>query len=302
MENKKQILGWFGVLITIVISGFWAYWGSYENFHEGWYSTSIWTNLFMFLFQYMVISVIFVLLALTILKWKKFGFGIHIVLAFFSLWFFSGARVSVIGVLLVIPFILLGSIYYYGDPRPKKWAYRLIIFIPLIITLAISIPQYIKVSKRIDDGDLGLRIIESNGVTLSWAPRGPGWPDQGISWEDAQDICEYLSVDGTEIMDTKQYIWRLPTVDEAVRSMMIHGQNAGGVWDAADEKALYDRTPDKESPMWDVHSQVIYYWTAETSIFDDSKSYIIVYHGGVFTRKKSNRQGYLSFRAVKEVE
>lgn len=302
MDKKKRVVGWLGVLITIVVSGFWAYWGSFENFHEGWYSTSIWTNLFMFLFQYMVISIVFVFLALIILKWKRFGFGLHIVFALFSMWFFSGARFSVVSVLIVIPFILLGSIYYYGDPRPKKWAYRLIIFIPLIITIAISIPQYIKVSQRIDDGDLSLRIIESNGVTLSWAPRGPGWPDEGISWEEAQDICDYLSVDGTEIMDTKQYIWRLPTVDEAVSSMMIHGQNAGGAWDAADEKASYDKTPDKESPMWDVHSQVIYYWTAETSILDDSKAYILVYHGGVFSRKKSNRQAYLSFRAVKEVE
>ena len=83
--------------------------------------------------------------------------------------------------------------------------------------------------------------------------------------------------------------------------MMIHGENAGGVWDPATEKATYDRNPDKETPLWDIHSKVIYYWTADNSLTDDSKAYIIVYNGGVFPRAKTNSQDYLSFRAVKKV-
>jgi hypothetical protein len=57
-------------------------------------------------------------------------------------------------------------------------------------------------------------------------------------------------------------VWRLPTVDEAVRSMARHGRNSGGVWDAETGKAAYNMIPDKESPLWNVHSQVIYWWTA----------------------------------------
>ena len=103
-------------------------------------------------------------------------------------------------------------------------------------------------------------------------------------------------------MEEEQNIWRLPTADEAVRSMMLHGQNAGGVWDALKRKAVYERTPDKESPLWDVHSKVIYYWTLDTPADDERKAYIIVYHGGVYTKMKTDEQSYLGFRAVKELE
>lgn len=183
----------------------------------------------------------------------------------------------------------------------KKWAYQLLILVPLLTILAISIPQGIKLTQRLDDLNFGARLVEGNGVELVWAPRGPGWPDKGTSWEDAQRICTYLSEDGTQIMPEPQNIWRLPTVDEAVRSMMLHGENAGGFWDPLEEKAVYERTPDKESPLWDVHSKVIYYWTADTSLQDKNRAYIIVYHGGVFERFKTESQPYLSFRAVREV-
>lgn len=153
-----------------------------------------------------------------------------------------------------------------------------------------------------NDHDFGMRIVEGNGVTLAWAPRGPAWPDTGTSWEEAQRLCAYVSEDGTTLMEEKQNFWRLPTVDEAVRSMMIHGENAKGVWYPEQENAVYEHTPDKETPLWDVHSKVIYYWTADTSAKDNRKAYIIVYHGGVYAKRKTDGQSYLSFRAVKEVE
>ena len=255
----------------------------------------------MLIFQYMLFAIVFVILALIILKWKKIGLAVHLLTGVFCIWFFSGASFSVLGLLIVIPFAVLGLIYYFGEPYPLKWAYRLIIFVPLIIVLVISIPQGIKVSNRINDGDFGMRIVKGNNVTLAWAPRGPGWPDRGVSWEEAQDICRHLSDDGLKIMETEQNIWRLPSVEEAVRSMMLHGENAGGVWYADIEKAIYGKTPDKESPLWDVHSKVIYYWTADTSIQDDEQAYIIVYDGGVYDKRRIDQQGYLSFRAVKEL-
>lgn len=301
MDRKRIILGWVGVFITVIFSSIWAYWGAFENFHEGWYSASFWDNIFMFLFQYMLFTIIFIILALTILKWKKIGLAMHLVSGIICTWFFSGASFSVLGLLIVIPFTALGLIYYFGEPYPKKWAYRLIILVPISIILAISIPQGMKVSKRMNDNDFSMRIVKGNAVTLAWAPRGPGWSDKGISWEEAQDICKYLSEDGMSITETEQNIWRLPTVDEAVRSMMLHGENAGGAWYAEEEKAIYYKTPDKESPLWDVHSKVIYYWTSDTSIKDEQQAYIIVYHGGVFDKQKSSHQSYISLRAVKEV-
>jgi len=55
VNNKKLIIGWTGVFITVIFSSLWAYWGAIENFHEGWYSTSVCENILMFLFQYMLI-------------------------------------------------------------------------------------------------------------------------------------------------------------------------------------------------------------------------------------------------------
>ena len=294
-------MGWIGVSITLLFSSIWAYWGAFENFHEGWYSVSLIENLLMFFFQYMLFSLLFIFLAVISLRWKKIGLILHLFLGSFCIYFFSGASFEVLGLLIIIPFAMLGIIYYIGEPSPKRWAYRLIIIIPFVITLAISLPLGIKVSQRVNDHDLSMRILEGNNITLAWAPRGPGWPDKGVSWEDAQDICTHLSEDGMSISENKQDIWRLPSVDEAVRSMMIHGESSLGTWDPETQESHYEKTPDKESPLWDVNSQVIYYWSSDTSREDPSQAYIIVYDGGVYDKRKSNRQNYQSFRAVKDL-
>ncbi len=298
--ERKQILGWAGAAAATAISCVWAYWGAFENFHEGWYSTSLWENLFMFFFQYLLFAFVFTLLGLLSLVWKKTGLALHLLAAGFCLYFFSGASFSVLGVLIVLPLAGLGLLHYFGEPRPRRWARRLMILAPLAVALAISIPQGIKVSQRTDDGYLGARTVEGNGVTLVWAPRGAGWPDRGVSWEEAREICSHLSEDGLEVLETEQNIWRLPTAEEAVASMALHGENAGGVWDQQDEKAVYEKTPDKESPLWDVHSKVIYYWTADTCAHDGTRACIIVYNGGVYGRNKTSSQAYLSFRAVRD--
>jgi hypothetical protein len=299
MKKLKQVTGWIGVAITVIISSTWAYWGTIENFHEGWYATSIWENIVMLLFQYLSFTIIFMSLALVILRWKRVGLILHAIVGVFCIFFFKGANFSVLGLLIILPFILIGLLYYYGEPKPKKWAYLVIITIPLVIIILIAIPKIIMVSSRIDDGNLGTRIVAGNDITLVWAPRGPGWPEEGTSWEEANEICRYLSEDGTVILPEEQNIWRLPTVDEAVRSMQLHGENAGGIWNPVEESAEYRVIPDKESPLWDVHSKVIYYWTSETSATDQNSAYIIVYDGGVYDKLKTSGQDYLSFRAVK---
>src|SRR5262249_6509641 len=98
-------------------------------------------------------------------------------------------------------------------------------------------------------------------MRLIWAPDGPGWPRRGVSWYEAVRRCQYLTEDGTTLADTPQNIWLLPTVEEAIRSMARHGKNCGGTWDVENAKAAYRIVPDKESPLWNVHSQIIYWWT-----------------------------------------
>ncbi len=155
-----------------------------------------------------------------------------------------------------------------------------------------------RVSQRVNDGNLEARLVEGNGVALIWAPDGPGWPRDGMDWVEAGEACQYLAEDGTALATTAQDIWRLPTVDEAVRSMSRHGKNSGGVWDAQSAQASYQTRPDKESPLWNVYSQVIYWWTA-TEV-DEEQAYMIVYDGKVWPRTKQLSQDYLGFRCVKQ--
>jgi hypothetical protein len=61
--------------------------------------------------------------------------------------------------------------------------------------------------------------------------------------------------------------------------MARHGQNSEGRWDAGTGEATYVITPDRKSPLWNVYSQVIYWWTA-TEV-DGERAYIIVYDGKV---------------------
>jgi hypothetical protein len=79
--------------------------------------------------------------------------------------------------------------------------------------------------------------------------------------------------------------------------MARHGKNSGGIWDAENAEAAYKTTPDKESPLWNVYSQVIYWWTA-TEV-DEERAYIIVYDGKVWPRSKVFGPAYLGYRCVR---
>lgn len=300
--RRRNVLGWLAIIQTVVLSSIWAYWGAMENFHEGWYSESLIYNLAMFAFQYLLVAGAFVFVGLASLRWRRLGLVLHGGLIVFAALFFSGATLSVLGLLIVLPLAVGGMLYFYGSPVPQAWARRLLIAVPLAIVLGVSIPQGLRVAGRMNDGDFGLRQVQGNGVSLAWAPRGPGWPDRGVTWEEARRICSHLSADGTELLETEQGLWRLPTVDELVRSMTHRGLNAGGTVAALEQglKATYEARPDKETPLWDPHSKVIYYWTAEESRRDAARAYIVVYHGGVFDRRKTDGQDYLSFRAVRD--
>ena len=119
-----------------------------------------------------------------------------------------------------------------------------------------------------------------------------------MNWHDAVETCAHLREDGTETTKQQQEIWRLPTVGEAVASMYRGGLNSGGVWDTLSQQAVYAVKPDKEAPLWNRYSPVIYWWTA-TQV-DQKHAFMIVYDGRVWERNKSLTQTYLSFRCVKE--
>jgi hypothetical protein len=296
LRNTVNIVGWIAVVISTVITGFWAFWGIIENFHEGWYFESLWLNLGMMFVQYLGPMLIFMAVSLISIFWPRFGGSMHATIALFAIWFFQ-AFSNAATFLIILPLVGLGAMYWFGRPQPRKKAVSLIIGLPLLTLILSGISPALRVSQRIDDGNLQARLVHGNGVDLIWAPDGPGWPREGENWYEAQKICQHLSEDGLDLATSPENVWRLPTVDEAVRSMVRHGQNSSGVWDAEETDATYGITPDKESPLWNVHSQVIYWWTA-TEI-DDQRAYIIVYDGKVWPRSKDFDPDYLGFRCVK---
>lgn len=296
-SRARLIVGWIVVGLATLAAALLGFWGILENFHEGWHHSTLPLRL-VWTVAYLSPMLIVLALSLVSLRWPWLGSAMQFSAAAFAWWFFHASLA--VAQLLVLPMVVLGLGFMYGRPEPRKWAYRMLVFLPLAVVVVCGIEPAWRVATRIDDGDRGARHLQGNGVDLIWAPQGPGWPTQGVTWHDSMQRCRYLTADGTAVADTPQDIWRLPTVEEAVRSQCRHGRNCEGTWDAATRMAFYERRPDKERPLWATDSQVVYWWTA-TEI-NDQQAYIIVYDGKVWPRKKSISPGYLAFRAVKSAD
>jgi len=297
-DKKQSIMGWVAIGVSTVITCFWAFWGIIENFHEGWYFESLLSNLGLMFAQYLSPMLVFMAVTLVSIFWPRFGGGLHIFFALLAIWFFN-AFSNAATFLIILPLIGLGLLYWNGRLKPNKLAVSVSISIPLLTLIIAGIEPVVRVSQRINDGNLQTRLVHGNGVDLTWAPDGPGWPREGTDWYMAYQTCEYLNEDGLAVAQSPQNIWRLPTVDDAVRSMSRHGQNSGGIWDAETNRVTYKTTPDKEAPLWNIHSQVIYWWMS-TDV-DDERAYIIVYDGKVLLRNKQVDLAYLGFRCVKNL-
>lgn len=298
--KTKSILGWGAVGLSTLFGCLWAFWGSIENFHEGWYYPSFWLNVGLMLTQYWLFALLFTGMSVLALRWPRIGAGVFLIAAVLipSVWIQTPAALF----FFALPLAATGVLYWLGRPEPKQWAYRIAAGLPLLVLLGGSLEPAWRVANRLDDGITGIRTIQGNGVALQWAPAGPGWPQHwndfpGGTWNDAVRICSRLNADGATLADSAVNIWRLPTVEEVVRSQARHGNNAGGIWEPATGKADYTVLPDKESPLWQLHSPIIYWWTA-TEV-NDSTVYRAVYNGGVQRLSKKVRAGYLGFRAVR---
>ena len=194
---------------------------------------------------------------------------------------------------------LIGLLFWFGQPRPRRLAYHLTWGLPVAVALVSGAEGAWRVATRHDDGDRGMRTVEGNGVRLTWAPAGPGWPTAGVSLEEAKRVCRYLSEDGLRLADEPQDVWRLPTVEEVVQSLTRHGLNAGGEWDEETHQATFRTRPDKESPLWNPDSQIIYWWTATEA--DPEQVYRVAYNGYVLVVPKKMSMGSCAFRAVRRV-
>ena len=252
-------------------------------------------NLGLMLVQYLSPMLIFIGITLVSIFYRRLGSVLHGAFVVFAIWFFNAFQNPALFI-LIAPLIGLGLLYWLGDPQPRRRAAFLVLGLPALTLILAGVEPAWRVSQRIADGNLQARVVVGNGVSLIWAPDGPGWPRTGTDWYEARQVCRYLSEDGLTVASSPQNVWHLPTVDEAVRSMTCHGRNCEGEWDAENAQAIYNLRPDKESPLWNVYSPVIYWWT-DTEV-DDKYAYIIVYDGKVWPRGKRIRPDYLGFRCV----
>jgi hypothetical protein len=298
--RPANAIGWAGVVVVTLASSFMAFWGVNEAFHEGWCAPTLWMRLLQ-LVAYL--SPATVLCALTVLglTWPRGGATLFVLV---------GVTVGVLiivdrakfglfltAILTVVP-VLTGLLFLVGRPTPKRLANALSVGVPLLIIIGFGAEPVLRVSTRFDDGDRGARLVKGNGITLLWAPAGPGWSRDGIvSWDEAVARARRLTEDGTALADEPQDIWRLPSREEIVRSLTRGNLNAGGTWDVLSGRPSYARRPDKESPLWDPISPLIYLWTADEVSKD--RAWIVVYHGGVFAKPKAIGSPSNGFRAVR---
>ncbi len=295
--KKPQFLGWLAVSFSTLMACIWAFWGIIENFHEGWYYRSFIHNVGLMLIQFLGPVIIFLALTTLSITYPRLGGILHSLIGIALGAFLFGWNHFAPMVLIIIPLILLGTCYWFGRVEPRHLAYKIAITLPLLTLIVCGIEPAWRISGRIADGNLQERLIEGNGVRLIWAAEGYGWSREGVTWQEAVQHCQCLEQDGKTLSGVPQNIWRLPTVEEAVRSMARHGANSGGVWNQRTGTATYLVRPDKESPLWNPHSPVIYWWTA-TEI-DNDNAYIVVYDGKAWPRRKRFAPGSLGYRCVR---
>ena len=299
--KATNIIGWSAVALATVAATFWAFWGVIEAFHEGWCKPQLWMRLLQLL-AYLAPATVICGLAFVGIRWPHLGAALFslvgVVIALLVVIDRATFSLDILILITAIP-VILGVMFLFGRPRPKRAAYLVSLGLPLLTLVLCGIEPVARVSTRHDDGNRGSRLVEGKGVRLLWAPDGPGWSRNGnVTWQEALHRAQYLSEDGDVLADTPQNIWRLPTREEVVRSLTRHDRNAGGAWDASREQANYRRRPDKESPLWDPYSPLIYLWTADE--LDEQHAWIVVYHGGIYAKPKNIGSPSFGFRAVRD--
>ncbi len=346
MNRKKRFIarlpGGIASVLMIFFATFWTYWGIGEMYHEGWWGA--WYNRL----PYLVPVAVTLIPTLVSFRWSIVGGSLIIAIGIFALFFFGndvaiiGLAIALVGAGFVVDGIIRRRVGLEDEEPPPSWWRRcwrhlLVIGAPALVIIGVSAYSLPVVLTRIDDGDRSARLIEGSGVSLIWAPEGPGWnwkqpwggypswqslalygvPPVGLddkpgygrqgdeivfaSGEDMArtNLCLYLSADGTTLLDEPQNIWRMPTTGEMVRSLVRHGESAGCTWQGEyREQVTCDVLSDKESPLWSTDQPVIYYWTADS--YDERQGAFVSYNGWVNATYKLGGNPRHGYRCVRE--
>lgn len=348
---EGRLPGYVGTALCVLVTTLWTSWGVVEMFHEGWYRPFEW----LFFLLPAGVCLVLTLVALT---WPRLGGWLlmavggvfyagqlwraaaryRLTLNMVLSWFPVSGLLLLVGLLFLLEGRRKRSVVASADSRwwRRNLRYLIAIGVPFLLGIGLSIEPAIRVSSRVDDGYRGERLIEGNGVVLTWAPTGPGWvtgtaapawneialygvtpvgfagkehghggqcnKDTDVGCPTATDmqrynVCRYLSEDGTRLMDAPQGFWRMPTTDELVRSLVRHGQNARCTWDGEPGRAQCKILPDKETPLWDPKAPVIYYWSADEH--DAALAYKVAYNGRVDVLHKFSGLGSCGYRCVR---
>jgi hypothetical protein len=356
---KHKLPGYIATALVTVTTTFWMYWGAMEMYYEGW------GNPYPLPLAYLIPAVACLIFALIALTWPRVGGWLLIIVGIgFTIWWWIMAEgrdwlnwrwvlqtfplsgmLAFVGVLFLLEARNRKRLQAEGwKPDPRWWKrnlrYLVGVGIPLVLLIGVTVSYAPTLIRRVDDGDRGARLIQGNGVTLIWAPEGPGWnwkqewggyPSYNslaffgvapiglknreeigenvyASFEDMQTtgVCAYLSEDGTQLLDEAQYIWRFPTVDEIARSLVIHNQNAGCL------PKMEPDTPEQFDTGWldcdtrpDKETPL---WAPDrepiyywaADEYDEYYAYYLGYNGSLHRQNKSWGNPRHGYRCVKE--
>jgi hypothetical protein len=214
----------------------------------------------------------------------------------------------------------------------RRFRWLVVVGVPLLVAAGMTAVQLPANLMRYDDGNRGARLIDADGVRLVWAPEGPGWnwrqPWGGYpSWDSLAyygaapiglkeiwkrgmphatsgdmartGLCGYLSEDGTRLLPDPPHIWRMPTVEDYVKSLPRHGKPAGCRWTGNRGNMPCQVQPGKETPLWAPDSAPIYMWTSEQSTTD---AWFVNYLGFVSHQPKGFGNPRHGYRCVKPAQ
>ncbi|MCP5099535.1 MAG: hypothetical protein GY943_28610 [Chloroflexi bacterium] len=341
--------GFFMILVTL----FWVYWSIGEMYHEGWWGVG-YNRL-----AYLIPGTVCLLLTLVAFRWPQVGGWLIVIIGIgFTIFFmdpkWENGRFTInreiSGFLISGSLVFIGILFLIEAHFKKRWPvphittlpwwrrnlrYLFVLVPSLLIFIGFSVFYLPILVRRIDDGNRDAQLIAGNGVTLIWAPEGPGWNWQQAwggypSWQhialygsapigmddkpgygsqigvfanqaqmDSLNVCLYLGDNGLTLMNQPQYIWRMSTVDEYVRSLTRHGENAGCRWQGEENgQVACDILPDKESPLWNPQLAPIYYWAANE--FNDRQGFFVSFNGYVNTTTKTSGNPRHSYRCVRD--
>ncbi len=308
VDKRAVVLGWIALGISVAIAGLWAFWGTLEAFHEGWWKPTLGGRLLQTL-AYHIAMLITMAMCLFSIRWPRLGAAVYFLLGGAFTFFIFKERwgnltwdVVLSWVPLTVIFAGVGLLWWFGRPRPRRWAYLIAIAAPLLTSLICAAEPVWRVSHRDMTPQLAELTLPGNGVELTWAPPGPGWvrdAKHACDWHEATRICEHLSEDGSLVLSTTQGYWRLPTAAELVASVTRNGKNTGGMWDSEKKLPRYRVWPDKEPPLWDPIAETIYWWTSTEN--GPNEAFFMTFEGRLYSSMKEHRLGSMGFRAVRSV-